>query len=370
MRREERRRLFAQWCLACAVFGVVMTTQETITAPPPFRWDFVFDSLASRLMQAYITGLISIFAWYAARAIRTEVKQLWIKAPLHLLVLGAYAFLCVISVSTARYLVAEEVRAAFSWAEFVVATFRRSVSLLSLVYGIVALAESVHSANEAARQRAVENAELRGRLAEAHLETLRLQLQPHFLFNTLHTAAALVDRQPAATRRVLSDLGDLLRASLDRGPEPEVSLRRELDLLGRYIDIQRARFGDRLTFEIEAPAECLDLATPPMMLQPLVENSIRHGPADRPGRGAVRILCSVSGAILRISIDDDGVGLSEGALREGVGLGNTRARLAGLYGAAAGVEIESNPAGGTSVRIHLPARPVTTRRSLPAPSIV
>lgn len=370
MRPEDRRRLFAQWCLACAVFGIVMTTQEMITAPPPFRWDFVFASLESRLMQAYITGLISIFAWYAGRAIRTEVKRLWIKAPLHLLVLGAYAFLCVISVSTARYFVSEEVRAAFSWAEFVVATFRRSVSLLSLVYGIVTLAESVHSANEAARQRAVENAELRGRLAEAHLETLRLQLQPHFLFNTLHTASALVETRPAATRKVLSDLGDLLRASLDRGPEPEVSLRREIDLVGRYIDIQRARFGDRLTFEIDAPAECLDLAVPPMMLQPLVENSIRHGLADRPGKGAVRIRCSLSGALLRISIDDDGVGLAEGALREGVGLGNTRARLAGLYGSAAGVEIEANPEGGATVRVHIPARPITVPRMPLAPSTI
>jgi len=367
---EDRRRLFAQWCLACAVFGFVMTTQETITAPPPFRWDFVFASLASRLMQAYITGLISIFAWYAARVIRTEVKALWIKAPLHVLVFGAYAFLCVISVSTARYLVAEEVRAVFSWAELVVATFRRSVSLLSLVYGIVALAESVHSANQAARQRAVENAELRGRLAEAHLETLRLQLQPHFLFNTLHTASALVDTQPSATRKVLSDLGDLLRASLDRGPEPEVSLRREIDLLGRYIDIQRARFGDRLTFEIDAPAACLNLAVPPMMLQPLIENSIRHGLADRPGRGKVRVRCSVSTSTLHISIEDDGVGLREGVLREGVGLGNTRARLAGLHGSNASIEIESNPAGGTSVRISLPARPVTIPRPLPAPSTV
>ncbi len=370
MRLEDRRRLFAQWCVACAIFGVVMTTQETITAPPPFRWDFVFASLSSRLMQAYITGLISIFAWYAARAIRTEVRQLWIKAPLHLLVLAAYSFLCVISVSTARYFVAEEVRVAFSWAEFVVATFRRSVSLLSLVYGIVALAESFHAANEAARQRAVENAELRGRLAEAHLETLRLQLQPHFLFNTLHTASALVDTQPLATRKVLSDLGDLLRASLDRGPEPEVSLRREIELLGRYIDIQRARFGDRLTFEIEAPADCLNLAVPPMMLQPLVENSIRHGLADRPGRGAVRVRCSVSAPTLHISIEDDGVGLKEGVLSEGVGLGNTRARLAGLHGANAGIEIESSPTGGTSVRIRLPARPVTIPRPTPSASTV
>lgn len=367
---EGKGRLLGQWFLACALFGFVMTVQETIGSSLPFDREALLGSLGSRLMQAYLTGVISVFAWYAARTIRTEVKMLWPKVPLHLMVLMAYALLCAFSVSTARYLTSEEMRNAYSWSEFVIATFQRSVSLLTFLYGMVALAESLHAASASARQRAVENAELRGRLAEAHLETLRLQLQPHFLFNTLHTAAALVDIQPSATRKVLSDLGDLLRASLDRGPEPEVSLRREIDLLGRYIDIQRARFGDRLTFEIDAPAECLNLAVPPMMLQPLVENSIRHGLADRPGRGLVRIRCSVSGAILRISIEDDGMGLREGVFREGVGLGNTRARLAGLYGSNASIEIDSNPAGGTSVRLQLPARPVTIPRPQPGISTV
>ncbi len=359
---SERRRFLAQWFFACTIFGTVMTAQEAISSSWPLDSGLWLRSLESRLMQAYITGVISIFAWYAAGTIRTEVRSLGLKVLLHLLVLLSFAFLCVLSTSTARFLVNDAVRASFNWPEFVIATFRRSVSLLTLVYGIVALAESSFAASAAARRRAVENASLRGQLVEAHLEALRLQLQPHFLFNTLHTASALVTTRPEAARRVLSDLGDLLRASLDRGPEPEVPLRREMALLGRYIDIQRARFGDRLTFVIDASPECLDLAVPPMMLQPLVENSIRHGLADRPGEGAVHIRCSVAGDTLRITIVDNGVGLSEGALLEGVGVGNTRARLAGLHGSAAGIEIETNPSGGVSARIHLPARSASKPR--------
>ncbi len=353
---RERRPFLFPWILACATFGVVMTLQETISNPPS-SLAALFASLESRLMQAYITGVTSVFAWFAARAIRTGVRRLWLKVPLHLAVLLIYAAISVLSVSTARYLLVESLWGTYTWSEFVIATARRSVSLITLLYGIVALAESFHAASTVAREQAVENAELRGRLSETHLEALRLQLQPHFLFNTLHAAAALVDTQPASARRVLSDLGDLLRASLDRGPEPEVTLRRELDLLERYIDIQRVRFGDRLDFRIDVPGECIGLLVPPMILQPLVENSIRHGLADRPGRGEVCVACAVDDSTLRIAIVDDGVGLSEGMLREGVGLGNTRARLKGLYGSAAKIEIASNPMGGTTVRIQLPARP-------------
>lgn len=355
----KRRPFLVPWIIACAVFGLVMTVQETISAPPA-TLGAIIASLESRLMQAYITGVASVFAWFAAREIRTRTRRIWVKVPLHFAVLLIYAVITVISVSTARYFVVDSLWDTFTWSEFVIATSRRSVSLITLLYGLVALAESLHAAGAAARAQAVENAELRGRLSETHLEALRLQLQPHFLFNTLHAAAALVDTRPAAARRVLSDLGDLLRASLDRGPEPEVSLRRELDLLERYIDIQCVRFGDRLDFRIDVPGECLGLLVPPMILQPLVENSIRHGLADRPGRGEVCVACALDDSILRIAVVDDGVGLSEGMLREGVGLGNTRARLHGLYGSRGKIEIASNPTGGTTVRIQLPARPGPT----------
>ena len=360
----ERPRTLLLWFAACTALGLLLTAQEAIGGFSWLSWSDLPRVLESRLMQSYVTGLTSVFAWRAARTVRVSGVSWWSKSALHIAVLCVYAFMSVVSVSTARYWVDEAMRASFSWSQIVLATFERSVSFMGLLYGLVVLAESLAAAVDAGRARAVENAELRGRLSEAHLESLRLQLQPHFLFNTLHTASALIDSRPAAARRVLSDLGDLLRASLDGGPEPEISLGRELDLLGRYIDIQRARFGDRLTFRVEVPQECLGLAVPPMILQPFVENALRHGLADRPGRGEIRVECagesSQSGenSILRMTIADDGRGLSEGVLREGVGLGNTRARLLGLYGSRAGIDIEPNPGGGTVVRIYLPARPL------------
>jgi signal transduction histidine kinase len=199
-------------------------------------------------------------------------------------------------------------------------------------------------------------AELSARLARTELQALKLQLQPHFLFNTLNTITALVHQDPARAERMVSGLSDLLRASLNNAGEEEISLGRELAVLGNYVEIQQVRFGDRLRFVVDAPPETQLAMVPNLMLQPLVENAIRHGIAPRASGGQVVVSAAREGEWLRLRVMDDGVGEAEAdGRREGVGLANTRARLSQLYGPRHRFEAQGD-AQGFRVLIEVPFR--------------
>jgi len=207
------------------------------------------------------------------------------------------------------------------------------------------------------RDRELRAAELENRLAQARLQALQMQLNPHFLFNSLHSISALMHQDIEAADRMVSRLGDLLRAALDSSETQEVPLRRELDFLRRYLELEQIRFGSRLAIRIEASPEVLDAQVPNLILQPLVENAIRHGiePHARPGR--IELHASLQGDVLALEVSDNGDGLTEAAPPpEGVGLSNTRARLKALYGDAHEFELRSGPAGGLVVRVVLPFR--------------
>ncbi len=197
-------------------------------------------------------------------------------------------------------------------------------------------------------------AELKTRLARTELQALKLQLQPHFLFNTLNTITALLHRDATKAERMVSGLSDLLRASLNSAGEEEVTLARELSVLSHYVEIQQVRFGSRLHFRVDAAPDVQGAMVPNLMLQPLVENSIRHGIASRASGGQVIVRAERDGDRLRIRVDDDGVGETPGKeRREGVGLGNTRARLAQLYGSRHAFEATGD-AQGFRVIIEIP----------------
>ena len=208
----------------------------------------------------------------------------------------------------------------------------------------------VHAARLEARA-----ARLEGQLTHARLEALRMQLNPHFLFNTLHAASTLMGRDVGAARTVLAELSDLLRLALDRSDEPEVTLDDELDFLRHYLRIERVRFRDRLAVE-EAVAPGVGAAlVPSLLLQPLVENALKHGVAPRAGGGRVRIAARRAGADLVLSVEDDGPGLAEdGRPGGGVGLRNTRERLASLYGDGAALRLRDRPGGGLVAEVRLP----------------
>lgn len=198
--------------------------------------------------------------------------------------------------------------------------------------------------------------ELRARLAEARFDALRHQLHPHFLFNTLNTVAALVERDPAATRKTVARLSGLLRRALDGGDRHEVTLAEELSFVEGYLEIERTRFGDRFTVRLRIEDEARLALVPSLILQPLVENAIRHGMARAAGPGRIWIEAGREGERLRLRVRDNGPGCGVQPPRAGVGLSNTAGRLEAIHGAAAALELTSPAGGGFEASIVLPLR--------------
>lgn len=200
---------------------------------------------------------------------------------------------------------------------------------------------------------------LETRLVEAQLQALKSQIQPHFLFNTLNAISTLVHHDPDRADRMISCLGDLLRATLAHRQHQEVTLQEELELLGPYLEIEETRFGDRLTIQIHSGPETLDARVPHLVLQPLIENAIRHGIAPQRGPGWISVTTRLHGDTLLIRVRDNGIGLRDGVPGEngGIGLTNIRGRLEQLYGATAALRIEPRREGGTMVELQIPHRP-------------
>jgi two-component system LytT family sensor kinase len=183
-------------------------------------------------------------------------------------------------------------------------------------------------------ERALNTSQLETRLVEAQLQALQRQLHPHFLFNTLNTVSGLIRTDPDGADKMIDRLGDLLRMTLHKSGIQEVSLKEELDVLGKYVEIERTRFGNRLTIDMQVQPETLDAQVPSLVLQPLVENAIRHGiaPNARPGRIAVSAERENDELVLQVLDNGDGLPPERlMALNRGVGLDNTRARLSHLY---------------------------------------
>jgi two-component system, LytTR family, sensor kinase len=209
------------------------------------------------------------------------------------------------------------------------------------------------------RERKVMAAELGAQLATAQLEVLKMQLQPHFLFNTLHSIAELVHEDADAADRMVTQLGDFLRLSLDHAGRPEVPLRQELEFLNAYLGIQRIRFGERLRVRTNVEVDALDALVPNLVLQPLVENAIRHGIAAHARSGVIEVLARRRGDRLELEVGDNGGGLLGPAdtLAEGVGLSNTRSRLERLYGTSHySMMLRNRTMGGVIVTLTIPHR--------------
>jgi sensor histidine kinase YesM len=246
---------------------------------------------------------------------------------------------------------------------FVVANlawFTTNLFAYSLFVAVVHLMASQQRVRESALHAAL----LQSQLSTARLETLKAQLHPHFLFNTLHTISELIHIDPKAADAMVIRLGKLLRLSLEYTNEAEVPLEREIEVLRAYLDLHRMRHGDRLTATIDIDPALRRSLVPPMILQPLVENSLRHGINKRSASGAIAISAERVDDRLRLSVRDNGVGLPEHVV-EGVGLSNTRTRLGQLYHDHHSFVLASNPGGGTEAIIELPLRSLPQRLDAP-----
>jgi two-component sensor histidine kinase len=227
-------------------------------------------------------------------------------------------------------------------------------------WAVVGLSHALNYYRES-QARALRAAQLETRLVEAQLQALQRQLQPHFLFNTLNTISALMHRDVDAADATIARLSDLLRISLQTTGVQEVELKQELDFLSKYLEIEQTRFRDRLTARFDIAPETLGMFVPNLLLQPLVENSIKHGIAPRSGPGTITIRSCYRAGSLELHVQDDGRGMSEArlsAFNHGVGLANTRSRLERLYGLEHRFEFRQPPGGGLLVLIGIPVAEV------------
>ena len=324
---------------ALAVFYAVTTSLTYASTGRPPNWSITFQrSLSEYWLWALLTPLV---VWLARR-FRIAGPRRWGHLALHLIFGTATAAL--------KTIADREIFAMLSG-------FRMYLllSTLSLQFTIYfAIVAATHGFEYYRRSR--EREQLEARLAEARLQLLSMQLQPHFLFNTLNTIAELVHDDPEAADRMIAGLSDLLRRTLDLGDAQKITLDDELEALSRYLDIQKIRFGDRLRIDIEAAPELRDARVPPLLLQPVVENSIRHGLATRAAAGRIQIRVSRKEAMLVIDVLDDGDGATQEVIegRRGIGLNNVRSRLETLYGSAATFTMSGTAGQGMRVSIQIP----------------
>ena len=269
-----------------------------------------------------------------------------------------FAFVHFVGITSMRFLLWEDggKYPSVPWSSYFQRRALEQLDWSLMVYAVIVGVSHAIAFYHESQERKLKAAQLETRLVEARLKTLEAELHPHFLFNTLHAISTLVHRDPDSADRMISRLSDLLRITFDRTGEPKVSLKEEIDFLQKYLDIEQTRFQDRLTVHVNVEPDALDGEVPRMILQPIVENAIKHGIAGRHGGNQIQILAGRDGDRLWMQVRDNGGGLQVRtlkALRTGVGLSNTRARLDCLYGRHYRLEF-SDKHGGLSVLIAIP----------------
>lgn len=320
------------------------------------------DRLVTDLTSAYtFLILIPAVAWVTRRApLSREARARWrLHLPIHAAAVIAFSAAHTTLVGAARHLLF----ALFALApDDDLARPLRYVAHLPtdvIVYGLLVVGVEKVDRLRAAIRHQVRAAEIEAQWARVRLENLRLQLHPHFLFNALNTISSVVYESAPRADAMIGQLGELLRRALSSTSHDEVSLREELALLQNYLDIMCARFEDRLTLRIAIDDAALDALVPPLLLQPLAENAIRHGNVTRRGRGLLALTVRREIDQLWIEVSDDGPGARAAAatlLRRGIGLSSTAERLQHLYGARHSFALTDVPDGGFRVTVGLPYR--------------
>ena len=317
----------------------------------PITWR---RALGVTLTDWYLYGLLSLPALWLARRLPLEQPVFWRSVTVHLVASGFFSLLyMVLRAWLGTFETGVPITFAAVFNPLVVRTFHYNV----LVYWVVVGFSTGLGFYTKFRERERRASELEKRLAEARLHALQMQINPHFLFNTLNGIATLMHQDVEAADRALVRLSELLRLAVDSAESQEVPLHRELEFLSRYLELEQTRFGDRLRVSMEIAPETLDALVPNLVLQPLVENAIRHGiqPHARPGE--ILVQARREGEWLRLGVEDSGGGQgSPLPAREGVGLSNTRARLRLLYGEAQRLSFRPSARGGLHAEIECPFR--------------
>jgi two-component system LytT family sensor kinase len=358
VRQERNRRLWLETAIvfaAWAIFGLIRANQSYIqSALAGFQLPWL-RALRPALLEATLWAFTTLAIFWLARRFPFERGRVLRGIAVHV----AAAVVLALARTGAMVVLGwymRWVRVGPFGSEFL-ATSSQNFLVYALLLGIAHLV--IYYGRYREREQAAE--QLARGLAEARLQALKMQLQPHFLFNTLNAISALIPAEAKPARRMLAHLGDLLRTTLEYEDTQEVTLREELAFLQPYLEIEQARLEDRLTVVMDIAPETLDARVPHLLLQPLVENAVRHGIAARIEPGTVKISASRGSddRFLQLEIRNDGRGADrhpEVKTGRGVGLTNIRARLEQLYGGEHRFNFENHAGGSVLVQITLPFR--------------
>jgi sensor histidine kinase YesM len=339
------------YLLTCSMFAVQRAILDLQQNKPGEIFDSLLDLLYFSLI--WVALAIPTLILSGRRKLSVSVAAQLVGLGLLFTFIHAAAYLC-LTLLTPDLAAGVTVRNAD---EFLSTLLGLNYAWRFLSYGFIVVLAYAYDYYQLALERGRRTAELEAQLAEAKLQALKMQLQPHFLFNALNAVSVLIDEDPQSAREMIGQMSDLLRLVLEYGNAQEVPLRRELEFLDRYLLIERTRYGGRLTIDRQIDPDTLDVFVPYLILQPLVENAIRHGIASVPGPGTIGVTARRRNGQLELSVRDTGPGMrgtSRAGSGMGIGLTNTRARLHQLYGADQALNIAGLDEGGFVVEILLP----------------
>jgi len=344
-------RYLALWTGVVLLFAAQWFVHDALYDGP--MWSVV-GYLRWLMIEWYTWALLAPMVFSLAARYPIEGELRWASLRVHVVAGAAVTFLAIVIGASVSHLTEPG-----SFGQQLGQFAGKHVAMGFITYGmLVAIARAIHFFREKTR-REVEASKLAVELAQSRLQVLKTQLQPHFLFNTLHAIVTLLEDEPAAAEDMLLRLSDLLRAFLEDHEGQEIPLHRELELLELYLGIQRTRFKDRLTTKVYVSPETLECAVPSLILQPLVENAIRHGIGQHVGEDCVEIEARREGDTLCLEVRNRNSTLELGAMaghRRGIGLGNSQLRLRELYGDSGQIRLDILWPRGVACRIRLPFR--------------
>jgi len=323
----------------------------------PIRWQRIF---LVELIYAYIWAALTPLILWLARRFPIE-RWKWIRSMLvHLCVSLFVGFSTRVLHDLMLFQVVADSEFKFSLSKLLMNVYFMT-DYGVMLYWLILLISYSFSYQRRYREGEVRATRLEAQLAQAQLQALKMQLHPHFLFNTLHSISALVHKNADAADRMIARLGDFLRLTLENSGAQEVSLQEELEFLKCYLEIERIRFQDRLTVQMNIEPQTLDARLPNLILQPIVENAIRHGISQRTSAGRIEIETRRLNGFLQVQVTDNGPGLSSDSnsgsiVKAGVGLANTQARLKQLYGDEHRLDLANAASGGLTVILEIPFR--------------
>jgi len=357
-----KRQTLSKWAL---IFGCWTFLALLFSGPPVIqavRQNRVAEGwivVAGELVFSYLWLALTPLAIRLSRSFRIEGSQRFQSLTIHFLACVVFLLVHVLIYTVISIPFGWYSNLTPFWSRYFLLVLTFTPSNVMFYWGIIVIEHAIDYYQKL-QERELRASQLEAQLAQSQLQVLKMQLHPHFLFNTLNAISALIRESPDEADEMVSRLGDLLRMTLETAGLQEVPFKKELEFLKHYLDIEQTRFQDRLKVEMAIEPDTLDGLVPSMILQPLVENSVRHGVAPRPEGGCIKIKAWRDDSLLRLEVEDDGPGLGGNApVKERVGLTNTRARVSNLYGDEHGLRLRHPAGGGLIVSLSIPFRTIS-----------